>query len=117
MTVACNVQYIRIQRLFQYLGCGKCWAIDGNWKLAFAHCMFPVQKSPVAIKLSLPNVCPEEPKGKNAFCTQHCTIVEEKGIPTNLKDFLSFSGVEGNDIHIIQLFSFALHCMHVVSMH
>lgn len=57
--------------------------------------MFPVHNSPVAIRLSLPNVCPEEPKPNKAFCARHCTIVEENGIPTKLKDFLAFSGVEG----------------------
>lgn len=90
----CNIYY-SITFLLQLLGCGKCWAIDGNWKLAFAHCMFPVHNSPVAIRLSLPNVCPEEPKPSKAFCARHCTIVEENGIPSKLKDFLAFSGVEG----------------------
>ena len=68
--------------------------LDGNWKLAFSYCMFPIQNIPVAIKLSLPAVCPEEPKGKEAFCTRHCALVEQQGIPTRLKDFLAFSGIE-----------------------
>lgn len=84
-----------LQSLSTFIGCGKCWAFDGNWKLTFAHCVFPVQNSAAAIKLSLPNVCPEEPKGNNAFCARHCTIVEGQGIPTKLKDFLAFSHVEG----------------------
>ena len=23
-----------------YIGCGKCWSMDGNWKLMFPHCMY-----------------------------------------------------------------------------
>ena len=79
-----------------FTGCGKCWVLDGNWKLAFAHCMFPVQNVPVAIKLSLPNTCPREPKGNNAFCEEHCEVVRKLKIPTRLREFLAYSGVEGN---------------------
>lgn len=28
--------------ILQNTGCGRCWSIDGNWKITFPHCMFPV---------------------------------------------------------------------------
>ena len=81
------------------IGCGDCWVLDGNRKLAFAHCMFAVECTVEKLKLSYPNVCPEEPKGAMAFCAKHCLVAEERGIPTKLQDFLKFCGLEG-EIHV-----------------
>ena len=67
--------------------------LDGNWKLAFSHCMFAVESTVDNLKLSYPNVCPEEPQGVMAFCSKHCQVAEERGIPTKLKDFLKFCGL------------------------
>ena len=30
-----------------------------------------------------------------AFCSKHCQVAEERGIPTKLKDFLKFCGLRG----------------------
>ena len=81
------------------IGCGDCWVLDGNWKLAFAHCMFAVECTVEKLKLLYPNVCPEEPKGAMAFCAKHCLVAEERGIPTTLQDFLKFCGLEG-ELHV-----------------
>ena len=69
--------------------------VDGNCKLAFAHCMFAVECTVDKLKVSCPNVCPEEPKGVMTFCEEHCRVAEERGIPTKLKDFLKFCGLRG----------------------
>ena len=45
-----------------YLGCGRCWSFDGNWKLGFTHCMYPVRTTVQGMtRLNFPDVCTEEP--------------------------------------------------------
>ena len=78
---------------FMYvLGCGKLYVLDGNWKLCYSHCMYPV---PVTIsgyekEINYPAVCPRNPKYGLAFCDQHFSVVERKGVPTKLKPFLEY---------------------------
>lgn len=72
------------------LGCGQLYVMDGNWKLCYVHCMFPVDvKIPGYEKeINYPNICPLTPKHQSAFCPRHHNIVENKDIPTNVKQFL-----------------------------
>ena len=69
-----------------YLGCGFCWAVDGNWKLAFPICMFPVKTSvPGLAGVNYPDVCTSQPVGSRAFCAHHLHVAQERGYPT--RDF------------------------------
>ena len=54
--------------------------------------MYPV---PVIIsgyekEINYPAVCPRSPKYGLAFCDQHFSLVERKGIPVKLKPFLEY---------------------------
>ena len=70
-------------------GCGRCWAIDGNWKLIFPHCMFPVSNSiPGMPRVNFPNVCTKQPLGRSAFCREHHTIALSKNFPTEIRKVL-----------------------------
>lgn len=40
----------------------------------------------------LPDVCTDTPLRGKAFCKDHCSVLEEKGIPTGLKEFLRYCG-------------------------
>lgn len=74
-----------------HTGCGQCWTVDGNWKLTFPHCMFPVKNTvPNIHGLSFPDICPEELNGKKAFCSKHCAVAEEYGYPTDIRGFIKF---------------------------
>ena len=42
--------------------------------------------------LNLPDVCTDTPLRGKAFCKDHCSVLEEKGIPTGLKEFLRYCG-------------------------
>ncbi len=54
-----------------FLGCGTCYSIDGNWKLCFPHCMFPVKAGlPGLPNLNFPDVCIEQLNPGLAFCKQ-----------------------------------------------
>ena len=71
-----------------YLGCGSCWSFDGNWKLGFTHCMYPVKTTVQGLpKLHYPEVCTEEPLYTMAFCKHHCDTARSKGIPTDLAKY------------------------------
>ena len=71
------------------LGCGRCWTFDGNWKLAFTHC---IQYALVLRDSSTyyPDVCTEKPKHGKAFCHHHCDVTESNHIPYDLKENLKF---------------------------
>jgi hypothetical protein len=73
-------------------GCGKCWSIDGNWKINFPHCMYPVQVSVPALPLiNMPDVCINQPLNSEiAFCCHHMEIAKTKGYPTKVRDFVKF---------------------------
>lgn len=75
-----------------FSGCGQLYVMDGNWKLCYAHCMFPVDvKIPGYEKeINYPKICPLSPKYKSAFCPRHHDIVEKTAIPTELKHFVLF---------------------------
>ena len=78
-------------------GCGSCWTVDGNWKLTFPHCMYPVANTvPNFRSLSFPAICPEELLGNKAFCANHCTVAEEHGYPTDIRSFVKFQKEAGN---------------------
>ena len=67
--------------------------MDGNWKLSFPHCMFPVSSSlPLLCTTNYPGVCPNQPEGKSAFCSDHLSIASERGYPTTIKDFAKYCG-------------------------
>ena len=77
-----------------YLGCGFVWAVDGNWKICFPHCMFPVKATVPGFKgITFPDVCPEQPKGNCVFCPAHLRVAEERQYPTDLKGFLKFCNI------------------------
>ena len=74
-------------------GCGKCWSIDGNWKLCFTHCMYPVEVNIPGIAVNFPDVCSKEPiNSKSAFCKEHHMLAIEKKCPTDVRGFLKFCG-------------------------
>lgn len=64
--------------------------MDGIWKLRFPHCMFPVKTEVCGVEsVNYPSVCTEEPSNpQSAFCSRHCEIAIQKGIPTGLRDFI-----------------------------
>ena len=81
-----------------HAGCGKCWAIDGNWKLTFPHCMFPVTTCiPGMSKINFPNVCTKQPKGNSAFCCEHHEVALSKSVPTDVRKFLQQYERAGNE--------------------
>ena len=85
-----------------HVGCGRCWTLDGNWKLGFVHCMFPVVTKVIGVQwLNYPNVCTEEPLPNSAFCLKHSTLAKEQSIPTKLKDYVQFLNTKGNLIYLI----------------
>ena len=76
------------------LGCGACFSLDGNWKLTFPHCMYPVKTQLLELpKLNFPDVCTEQLSPGLAFCEQHSQLAAVKGYPTKIRDFLKFCGV------------------------
>ena len=67
--------------------------LDGDWKLCYAHCMFPVEAEILGYEgeINYPDVCPRNPEYQSAFCDRHSCIVKQKGIPTKLRDFLEYA--------------------------
>lgn len=89
-----SIQATLIVHLFILIGCGCCYSIDGNWKLTFPHCMFPVTaRLPGIPSLNFPDVCTEQLMPKSAFCPNHTEMAAAKGYPTNIKEFLKYCGV------------------------
>lgn len=77
--------------MFVGIGCGHCWSLDGNWKISFAHCRYPVKTTvPGFPVLNYPDVCTEEALPHHAFCSEHCALAEQKGIPTGLQEYARF---------------------------
>lgn len=82
----CHSDYIPL-----FLGCGQCWSFDGNWKLGFTHCMYPVTTKLEGFQqLKYPDVCTDEPKYGKAFCEHHCAVAAKNSIPCDLKEYLKF---------------------------
>lgn len=66
-------------------------AVDGNWKICFPHCMFPVKASVPGLKgITFPDVCPEQPKVNSIFCQAHLQVAQERQYPTDLRGFLKY---------------------------
>lgn len=76
-------------------GCEFCYSLDGNWKLTFPHCMFPVKAHLTGLPtLNMPNVCTEQLQPKSAFCAYHNDIAVKRGYPTTVREFLKFCGIQ-----------------------
>lgn len=75
-------------------GCGQCWSIDGNWKLTFPHCMFPIETTiPGLPEANYPDVCQGQPKtSKHAFCEVHHDVATKIKIPTDIRGFIHYCG-------------------------
>ena len=43
---------------------------------------------------SYPNVCPVQPEHGSAFCSSHSRVVEKKGFPIGIRDFLKKCGAD-----------------------
>ena len=44
----------------------------------------------------VPNVCTKGPTPGQAFCDHHCSILNSKGIPTELRQFIKYCGADPN---------------------
>ena len=79
--------------LYLFIGCGKLFAVDGNWKLCYPICMYRVPKEMSGFDGALQYVdsCPNEPTTGMAFCGELCQDAWKKGIPCTLQEFLKFS--------------------------
>ena len=77
-----------------FAGCDRCFSMDGNWKLCFTHCMFPVTAGVTELPtLNIPDICPRQLKSESAFCEQHHAVAQQLKYPTDIRGFLSFCGV------------------------
>ena len=90
--------------IFNIIGCGKCYTVDGNWKLTFPHCMFPVKSRIIIPGLNFANVCPSQPLGNKAFCKLHIPLAESAGYPCNVKEFVKYCGANSEFIIIIIIY-------------
>ena len=65
---------------YLFLGCGKLYVHDGNWKLCYAHCMFPVAVTIEGYEkeINYPKICPRNPEHQSEFCHTHCSVVKKK---------------------------------------
>ena len=70
-----------------YVGCGKLFSVDGNWKLCYPICMYHVPKEISGFNGALQYVdsCPNQPVAGMAFCEKHCEI------PCMLQEFQEYS--------------------------
>lgn len=78
-------------------GCGKLYVMDGNWKLCYPICMYRVPKEILGFNGALKYVdsCPNQPEPHMAFCHDHCRVASVKRIPTRLKEYLKYAGING----------------------
>ena len=80
-----------------HTGCERCYSLDGNWKITFPHCMFPVIAGVPGISaLNIPNVNPNQLKAGTAFCVRHLEVATSLKYPTDIRAFLKFCGVHCN---------------------
>lgn len=100
-------------------GCGKLYVLYGNWKLCYAHCMFPVPVTIVGYEkeINYPKICPRSPEYHSAFCDKHLLVVKSKGIPTDLKKFLQYcrNQNQGNLVYTVYLSRNLLHIFGIFS--
>ncbi len=94
-------KYITISGYVQFVGCGKCYAVDGNWKLTFPHCMFPVKSFFQFSGLNYADVCPD---GNSVFCFQHLSLAKTYGYPTKIIEFVNFCKAKNSNFY--SLFSY-----------
>jgi len=68
--------------------------MDGNWKLTFPHCMYPLETIvPELPGVNYPDVCQCQPMtSKHAFCSVHHEVVVQKKIPTDICGFINYCG-------------------------
>lgn len=80
-------------------GCGTLWSVDGLWKLVYPVCMYRVPKEVTGFsgQLKYVDACPGQPMHGKAFCEKHCRVAAEKEIPSGLRDFLRYCGVNKED--------------------
>jgi hypothetical protein len=54
--------------------------------------MFPVPVTIVGYEneINYPKICPRNPEYLSAFCDKHCSVVKNKSVPTDLKQFLQY---------------------------
>ena len=66
--------------LYLFIGCGKLFAVDGNWKLCYPICMYRVPKEMSGFDGALQYVdsCPNEPATGMAFCGELCQDAGKK---------------------------------------
>lgn len=64
-----------------------------KWTTLTSYCSHAQQHCIADLpNLNLPDVCTDSPLRGKAFCKDHCSVLEEKGIPTGLKEFLKYCG-------------------------
>ncbi|CAB3985930.1 Hypothetical predicted protein [Paramuricea clavata] len=100
------VDKMRCERLYSHQcsehckskGCGQLYVADGNWKLRYCHCMWKV---PVSLhefgQINNPNICPLSPKRGHAFCQLHCVRAAALGVPSELRQFYKYCGLNFKD--------------------
>lgn len=68
--------------------------MDGNWKLTFPHCMYPVETVvPGLPGVNYPDVCQGQPiSSKHAFCSQHHEVAIKAEVPTDIHGFIHYCG-------------------------
>ena len=76
-----------------FIGCGRLFAIDGNWKLCYPICMYDVPKEVSGFdgELQYVSSCPNQPAFEMAFCDEHCKVASAQGIPCGLREFRKYS--------------------------
>ena len=78
---------------YLFLGCGRLFSIDGNWKICYPHCMWQPSMTVASFSgaLNYVNACPNQPEPGRVFCADHCQSAESKSVPTSLKEFTKYS--------------------------
>ena len=68
--------------------------MDGNWKLTFPHCMYPIETIiPGLAGINYPDACQGQPiTSKQAFCNVHHEVATEKKVPTDVRGFIDYCG-------------------------
>ena len=76
-------------------GCEKITVFDGNWKIQFPICMWESSTDyPTEITGFVPQVCPEQPEHRSAFCSLHGKAAKSLGKPFKLREFLKSCGTD-----------------------
>ena len=70
---------------------------DGNWKLAYNHCMYNLPQKHIHLNVDYPPCCTRQPLPGSAFCEEHSNTVSQLGFKTSLRGFLKDCGISGID--------------------